>query len=116
MTESNRRMADAEKLIMEGRNLRKLNELCDIHKRMSELTQLIIDNYDKVTTLNRKLDSMSSNAYDMIDIAKRNRNKATVILNESINEYNKLVSDNKFTPMKMHLQLLPDKPHPGEQI
>lgn len=33
MTESNRRMADAEKLIMEGRNLQKLNELCDIHKK-----------------------------------------------------------------------------------
>lgn len=33
-----------------------------------------------------------------------------------IDEYNHLVSDNKFTPMKMHLQLLPDKPHPGEQI
>lgn len=110
MTKSNSRMKDADRMIEEGRNIRRLNRIHEIHIRMAELIQLITRNYDDVTMLNRKINSMSSNAYDMEEIAKRNRDKYTVILKDSIEEYNQLVLANKFTIVK---GLLPDLPYPG---
>lgn len=110
MTESKSRMKDADRMIEEGRNIRRLNSIYEVHARMAELIHLIIRNYDDVTMLNRKLNSMSSNAYDMIDIAKRNRDNATVILKDAIDEYNQLILANKFTIVK---DLMPDQPYPG---
>jgi hypothetical protein len=110
MTESKSRMKDADRAIEEGRNLRRLNKIHEVHTRMAELIQLIMENYDTVTKLSRKLNSMSSNAYDMMDITKRKRDKATVILKDSIEEYNQLVLANKFTIVK---DLMPNQPYPG---